>query len=133
MSAHIIKLGDIGVTSSNSHLSKSGKYKIQTRTGYEEVGRTGRNDWEGMKVTDCEHYYKALEMRINIYEIVPSHPDLPQLIARGYVSPRVNFEGELEYTLDIEHELGRNTYKMHLTEVEAVHKLTTWAMKYHRK
>jgi len=45
----------------------------------------------------------------------------------------LDVERELEYTLDIEHESGRNTYTMHLAEVEAVHKLTTWAMKYHRK
>jgi hypothetical protein len=133
MSAYITKLGDIEVTSSNSHLSKSGKYKIQIRTGYEEVGRTGRSDWKDMKVSDCEHYYKALEMRIGIYEIIPSHPDLPQYIARGCAYPRINFEGELEYVLDIEHESGRNTYIMHLSEVEAVNKLTNWAVKYHRK
>ena len=133
MSTHILMYGVTQETSNNSQLSKSGKYKIQTRTGYEEVGRTGKNDRKGMTASDCEHYYKALEMRIGIYEINPSYPDLPQYIARGWATPRINFEGELEYTLDIEHELGRNTYKMHLTEVEAVHKLTTWAMKYHRK
>jgi hypothetical protein len=133
MSAHIIKLGDIEVTSNNSHLSKSGKYKIMTRIGYEELGRTGRNDWESMKVSDCEHYYKALEMRITIYEIVPSRPELPQAIAGGWLSPRIDFDGNLEYTLDIEHESRRNTYTMHLTEVDAINKLTTWAMKYQRK
>jgi len=131
--AQFIKLGDIEVTSNNSHLSKSGKYKIRTRTVYEELGRTGRDDYQSMKVSDCEHYYKALEIRIGIYEINPSYPNLPQHIARGWASPRINLEGELEYILDIEHELGRNTYRMHLTEVEAIHKLTTWAMKYHRK
>lgn len=133
MSAHFTKIGDFEVTTTNSHLSRSGKYKIITRTGYEELGRTDRIDWEDMSVSDCEHYYKALEMRIGIYEIVPSHPDLPQYIARGWASPRVDFDGKLEYTIDIEHESGRNTYTMHLSEVEAVHKLTTWAMKYHRK
>lgn len=133
MSAHITKLGSLEVTATNSHLSRSGKYKILIRTGYEELGRTGRNDYQSMSVDECEHYYKAFEMRINIFEINPSYPSLPQNIAKGWASPRINFEGELEYILDIEHESGRNTYTMHLSEVEAVHKLTNWAMKYHRK
>lgn len=131
MSTHIIKYGETAWSSNNSNPSQSGKYRIQTRIGFEEVGRTANRDI--IQVSECEHYYKALVMRVDIYEFVDGYPDLPQYIAVGRVDPRINAEGELEYTLDIEHEGGRNTFKWHLTEVEAVHKLMTWGMKYQRK
>lgn len=133
MSTHIMKFGVTELTSDNEHWSQSLAYKIRTQTSSEELGRTGRNDYQSIDISDYEHYYKAFAMQVDIYEIVPSHPELPQRIASGKVSPRINYEGKLEYTLDIEHEGGRNTYRMHLNEVEAVHKLMTWAMKYNRK
>ena len=133
MSTHITKFGATEWTSDSEHPSQSLAYKIRTRTGSEELGRTGRNDYQSIDISDCEHYYKAFAMQIDIHEIVPSHPQWPQRIASGKVTSRINLEGKLEYTLDIDHEGGRNTYKMHLNEVEAVHKLTTWAMKYSRK
>lgn len=133
MSTHAMLYGATAWMANNSHLSHSGKYKIQTRTGFEEAGRTSRKDYRDMKAVDCEHYYKALVIRIDIYEILPEYPDLPQQIAHGRVTPRINFDGNLEFILDIEHESGRDTYRLSLTEVEAVHKLLNWAMKYQRK